>query len=204
METPLVGGCASQDDTVKDETMRIIAGRCRGLKLSTLPGLHTRPTADRVKEAVFSSLQADLPGAVMLDLFAGSGSIGLEALSRGAKEVYFIENDQAAYKVIQKNITMTPFAAQCHIVLSDAINALKELSERVIFDMIYIDPPYHSDLYEPVLKMLETQDILADQGIIVLESAKSSSFSINDKVFLQYKTKIYGDACITYLKKAEI
>lgn len=181
--------------------MRIIAGECRGLKLHTLKGQHTRPTGARVKEAVFSSLQARLPGAVVLDLFAGSGNIGIEALSRGAKEVYFVENNKSAFAIIKKNLAMTPFQEQGQLIFADGLNVLKELSGRVIFDIIYIDPPYQSDFYDRVLKIMETYDLVAKNGIIVLESAKSSSFSCNDKVFLHDKTKIYGDSRITYLKK---
>ena len=115
--------------------MRIIAGTARSMPLKTIEGKDTRPTTDRIKETLFNILQMDVPGSVFLDLFAGSGGIGLEAVSRGAKKAVFVENSKKAAACIQENIRFTKFTSSCDLKCMDALSALRMLERRYVFDI---------------------------------------------------------------------
>lgn len=179
--------------------MRIVAGRHRGLTLKAPSGTGTRPTADRVREAIFSSIQMRLPGARVLDAFAGTGAMGLEALSRGAREAVFCEQSSAAVKVLRSNIERADEGGQSILLRGDLVNLLASGRVQGPFDIIFLDPPYRAGLYEVVLDRINDGHFLAKDGLIVAESAKKALFSVNDKVFLVYKRKSYGDTTITYL-----
>ncbi len=182
--------------------MRIIAGENRGKTLKSVPGMKTRPTADRVKEAVFSSIDDRLYGSRFLDVFSGTGSIALEAVSRGAEEAVLLEKDMDALKVIQDNVTACRQNDRCTIMRGDSIASLNTLSRQgKQFDIIYVDPPYQGGLYEDVLKNIAEKSLLADEGIILLECAKNTSISIENSIFFIYKEKCYGDTCVLYVKK---
>lgn len=176
--------------------MRIITGTARGIKLNTLEGEATRPTAERIKEAVFSKLQFDIEGRRILDLFSGSGQLALEALSRGASEAVLIDNSAEAIKIIRENATKTKLLDICRIYRSDALDFIKRnKGER--FDIIFLDPPYSSQLYLPILNALIDFDMLKPTTILVCESDRE----IFDKTLLEkyeiIKTNKYGKTLIT-------
>ena len=182
--------------------MRIIAGENRGKKLKAVPGMKTRPTADRVKEAVFSSIDDRLYGSRFLDVFSGTGNIALEAISRGAEEAVLLEKDMDALKVIQDNVTACRQDNRCTIMRGDSFASLNTLSRQgKQFDIIYVDPPYQAGLYEEVLKNIADKDLLAQDGLILLECAKNTSLSIENSIFFIYKEKCYGDTCVLYVKQ---
>ncbi|NLM60586.1 MAG: 16S rRNA (guanine(966)-N(2))-methyltransferase RsmD [Clostridiales bacterium] len=148
--------------------MRIITGSQRGRKLVTLEGLHTRPTSEKVKEALFSIIQFEIEGRRVLDLFAGSGQLGLEALSRGARECVFVDNDRNAMRIIRENAEKCGFTDKSRFYQNDYTTVLKRSDEK--YDIILIDPPYASSYYDKSLKLISAFDILARNGIIVVES----------------------------------
>ena len=151
--------------------MRIITGEMRGRALRSLDGEHTRPTSEKVKEAMFSILQWDLEGRRVLDLFAGSGQLGLEAISRGAKECVFVENDRAALEIVRANVEKCRAADRSRLVFGDFENFLRRGEQ---FDIILIDPPYRSSFREKSLNLISEFDNLANHGIIMVESEQRS------------------------------
>ena len=136
--------------------MRIIAGTARSLPLKTIEGKDTRPTTDRIKETLFNIIQMDVPRASFLDLFAGSGAIGLEALSRGAEEAVFVENNKKAADCIEENIRFTKFTEESTLMRTDVLTALCQLEGRKYFDIVFMDPPYGKELEKEVLTYLAT------------------------------------------------
>lgn len=178
--------------------MRIIAGSARGLKLKTLDGLTTRPTADRVKEALFSSLSAKLTGSFVLDAFAGSGALGLEALSRGAASAVFIENNRDAFGVLRENIVRSRLERHADAKLCDVMAYIEKTSEK--FDIIFLDPPYASGLYE--LFLVKAEKKLKPDGIIVLEYEEKNAPVIPD-AFTVIKQKHYGRVHLSFLSGVE-
>ena len=182
--------------------MRIIAGENRGKKLKAVPGMKTRPTADRVKEAVFSSIDDRLYCSRFLDVFSGTGNIALEAISRGAEEAVLLEKDIDALKVIQDNVTACRQDSRCTIMRGDSFASMNTLSRQdKQFDIIYVDPPYQAGLYEEVLKNIAEKRLLAQDGLILLECAKNTSLSVENSIFFIYKEKCYGDTCVLYVKQ---
>ena len=131
--------------------MRIIAGTARSLPLKTIEGMDTRPTTDRIKETLFNMLQNDVPGCYFLDLFAGSGQIGLEAVSRGARYAVFVENNKKACACIEDNIHFTKFDRETKLLQSDVISAIRSMEGKYRFDVIFMDPPYRHEYEKEVL-----------------------------------------------------
>ena len=156
--------------------MRVIAGSARRLKLVTPEGNDTRPTQDRIKETLFNMIQMQVPGAVFIDLFSGSGGIGIEALSRGAKKAYFIENATGAYKCIMENIKTTHFEDVATVIKSDVVIGLRNIHEEEA-DIIFIDPPYHDDLYERTLMQLGSMSYVTVNTMIIIEAPLEMDFS---------------------------
>lgn len=151
--------------------MRIITGSARGIQLQTLEGeLITRPTTDRVKEALFSMLQFDIEGRRVLDLFAGSGQLGLEALSRGAAKAVFIDSSREAVDIILKNAAKTRLKDRCSVCATDFKSYLASFSGREKFDIIFLDPPYKSEYMREALELIEKNGILAVNGVAVCET----------------------------------
>lgn len=151
--------------------MRIISGTMRGTKLFTLEGENTRPTLDRVKEALFSKINYDLPGAIVLDLFSGSGALSLEALSRGAEMAYMCDASRDAIKVIKQNIEKTKTSAKIELLNCDYKKALNEfINKKIKFDIVFLDPPYKTDFAEESVDMILKSDLLNDNGMIILET----------------------------------
>ena len=147
--------------------MRVITGKARGVVLKTPDGMQTRPTSDRVKEALFSILQFELPGMAVLDLFGGTGQLGIEALSRGAARAVFVDAGEAACKIIKENLRRTKLESQAKVVRSDYLTYLKTTNEH--FDLILLDPPYAEVFLENSLNCISEIDILQTGGIIVTE-----------------------------------
>ena len=150
--------------------MRVITGSARGAKLKTLEGLATRPTSDRVKEAVFNIIQFEVEGRRVLDLFAGSGQLAIEALSRGASYAVLVDQNADAVKVIKDNLTKTKFDQQASVFQSDYLRFLS--TTRETFDIIFLDPPYAEKFLENALRKISEIDILSEGGIIVCERSR--------------------------------
>lgn len=156
--------------------MRVIAGSARRLKLVTPEGNDTRPTQDRIKETLFNMIQNQVPGSVFIDLFSGSGGIGIEALSRGATKAYFIENGAAPYKCIMTNLKTTHFEEDATVFKQDVVIALRNIHEKEA-DIIFMDPPYHGDLYERTLAQLEAMPYVTENTMIIAEGPRDMDFS---------------------------
>ncbi len=157
--------------------MRVIAGTARSLQLKTVPGMDTRPTTDRIKETLFNILAPELPGCVFLDLFSGSGGIGIEALSRGAQKAFFVDNSRSAVRVIQANLEHTRLENRAEVLACDVLSAIRRLEQRgILFDVIFMDPPYHMGLEQDVLSMLADSSILNEDTLVVVESALDTAF----------------------------
>lgn len=149
--------------------MRVITGTARGRKLKGLPGLDTRPTTDKVKESIFNIVQFDVEGRRVLDLFAGTGQLGIEALSRGAGRCVFVDQSREAVRVIRENVAHTGFEGQSRVQQGDAIFFLTSCRER--FGLALLDPPYASGLLDKALLKMAEIDIMMENGIIICESA---------------------------------
>lgn len=173
--------------------MRVIAGKARRLQLKTIEGLSTRPTQDRTKETLFNVLQPRIERAVFLDLFSGSGAIGIEALSREAKEAWFVENQKKACECIRQNLSHTHLEENAHVLQKDALAAIGWLEDRgIVFDLIFMDPPYDKDLEKDVLYRLEHSSICFEDTLIVVEASLSTDFSYAEEIGFQVqKEKCY-------------
>lgn len=183
--------------------MRIIAGIARSVPLVTPKGEETRPTTDRVKETLFNMLQGFVPEARILDLFAGSGQLGLEALSRGAKHSTFVERSEEAIKCIKTNIQKTKFISNSSVIRMDVFSALRALeTEGKTFDLIFMDPPYGKELEKQVLETLSVSNLLSDETLIIIETDKNIDFSYVEGLdYLIVKDKIYKSNRHIFLKK---
>ncbi|MBR4200235.1 MAG: 16S rRNA (guanine(966)-N(2))-methyltransferase RsmD [Oscillospiraceae bacterium] len=179
--------------------MRVITGTARGRKLLTPEGLDTRPTTDKVKEAVCSALQFDFPGANVLDLFAGSGQMGIEALSRGARRATFIDADNRALSCIRQNVKACGFADIAAVLKSDAVSFLQRTGER--FDIAFLDPPYRHDILPQILPILAEK--MQKNGIIVCEHEPECKLSQRILNFDLQKQKKYGKIMISVFRNPE-
>ena len=149
--------------------MRIISGKARGTKLYTLEGENTRPTLDRVKESIFSIIQSQIEGAKILDLFAGSGAIGLEFLSRGAEKAVLCDNSKQAINIIKKNIEKTHMEEQINLINADFENCLEKIKNEQ-FDIIYLDPPYATDYIHKAIQNIIKSNIITKESLIIVET----------------------------------
>ena len=154
--------------------MRIITGSAKGKKLVTLDGDATRPTSERIKEAIFSSLQFDIENRAVLDLFAGSGQMGLEALSRGAERAVFIDASREAMEIVKKNARSTGFFDKSHFLVSDFRNYIRKASGREHFDLVFIDPPYELKCCAEAAGLLAKSGLVIPGALVVLESGEES------------------------------
>ena len=179
--------------------MRVIAGTARGTVLKTPEGMLTRPTADRVKEAVFSILQFDLPGTRILDLFGGTGQLGIEALSRGAKSAVFVDASDKACVLIKENLRRCKMESDAKVIRADYLDYLQRCREN--FDIILLDPPYAEVFLENALKKLSEIDILQSGGIIVAERPVEKPLDMVLPGFSRSKDYKYGKTIITIYRK---
>ena len=167
--------------------MRVITGKARGRKLKTPENYDIRPTSDQVKESIFNIIQFDIEGRRVLDLFAGTGQLGIECLSRGAAEVVFIDQSREAVKIIRDNLKTCGLEAA--VLQMDAVSFLRGCGK---FDLIFIDPPYESSLYEEVLKIINSVDILSDGGIIICEARREKALPELEEPYRKAKEYNYG------------
>ena len=174
--------------------MRVITGSARGRRLKELEGMETRPTTDRVKEGLFSALQFDIEGRRVLDLFAGTGQLGIEALSRGAECAVFVERRRDALQVIRENLEACGMTEKARVVNGDAMSYLKS-GEK--FDLIFLDPPYASGLLEQALEEIVRFDICRRHGIIVAESAADKTLPPLAGPYALYREYRYGKIKLT-------
>ena len=184
--------------------MRVVAGSAKSLKLKTIEGMETRPTQDRIKETLFNMIQYDIPGSTFLDLFSGSGGIGIEALSRGAKEAYFVEKAKPALRCIRENLRYTKLDKKAQVLATDVNSAIRQLeTKNVTFDHIFMDPPYYKNMFIDALSSIDEADLLCDDGIIVVEHDTKEKFV--DKIGRLEKTryKKYGNTTLTFYKLEE-
>ena len=179
--------------------MRVITGKARGIVLKTPTGMATRPTADRVKEAIFNIIQFDVPAARVLDLFGGTGQLGIEALSRDAKSAVFVDEREDACKLIRENLKRTKMEELGRVIRSDYMSYLKRCREK--FDIILLDPPYAEVFLENSLKMITEIDILQSGGIIVTERPIDKELPWDFSGYERSKDYKYGRTLITIYRK---
>ncbi|MBS4804067.1 MAG: 16S rRNA (guanine(966)-N(2))-methyltransferase RsmD [Clostridium sp.] len=184
--------------------MRIIAGKARGRKLIPPETIETRPTLDRVKEAMFSIIQNYIQDAVVLDVFAGTGSLGLEAASRGAKEVYLVDKSNTTYPLLEKNIENLKFKDFCFPLNMDSYDALKILSKKEkVFDIIFIDPPYCKEMIPKAIEIIKENNMLDKDGIIVTKIDSIEEIYEGYKDIQNVKSKKYGNTTVCLYKYEE-
>jgi 16S rRNA (guanine(966)-N(2))-methyltransferase RsmD len=179
--------------------LRVISGTKRGVQLKTPSGMNTRPTADRVKEALFSILQFDLPGTKILDLFGGTGQLGIEALSRGASYAVFVDHNKDACATIKENLKRTDFLNNAAVLQADYLQYLRSTREK--FDIIFLDPPYAEVFLENSLKLITEIDILQSGGIIATERPTGKALLYDFPNFQRSKDYKYGNTIITIYRK---
>ena len=179
--------------------MRVITGKARGINLKTPEVQQTRPTTDRVKEALFSVIQFDVPGAKVLDLFGGTGQLGIEALSRGAKRAVFVDESEKACKLIRENLKRTRLEQEGTVLRGDYLAYLGRCTEK--FDIILLDPPYAEVFLENALKRITEIDILETGGIIVTERPVGKELPYDFEGYARSKDYKYGNTLITLYRK---
>lgn len=179
--------------------MRVITGKARGVVLKTPDGMKTRPTSDRVKEALFSIIQFDIPNANVLDLFAGTGQLGIEALSRDAKHAVFVDEQDEACKLVTENLKKTKLEASARVFHGDYEIFLKKCNEK--FDIIFLDPPYAEKFLENALNLITEIDILQSGGIIVTERPAGKELLLNFSGYTRSKDYKYSNTILTIFRK---
>lgn len=185
--------------------MRIIAGKARGRKLLSPENYETRPTLDRVKEAMFSIVQGYVPNGIVLDLFAGTGSLGLEAASRGAKEVHLIDKGAQTYPILKKNVENLKFVDNCFTYNMDSYAVLKTLAKKdKIFDLIFIDPPYCKEMIPEALNIIYENKMLDEDGIIVTKIDSMEEIYEGYKELVLVRSKKYGNTTVCFYKYTEV
>ena len=183
--------------------MRVIAGSARSLKLSAPKGLEVRPTTDRIKETLFNIIRDHIYDCCFLDLFCGSGAIGIEALSRGARSAVFADNSRVSCECTRNNLIHTKLDDRAEILCRDAVSAVDRLAvDRKRFDIIFMDPPYGRELEKELLVRSRICDILEDDGFIVIEADRDTDFDYTSECGLTvFREKCYGSNKHIFLKK---
>ena len=182
--------------------MRVISGTARGKKLKSPEGQDVRPTLDRIKEDMFNIIGPAIRGKKVLDLFAGSGALGIEALSRGAEVCYFVDNDKKSLSLTRQNLDSTQLASKARLLETDAENAIKKLSsEGLKFDYIFIDPPYNLRIAETTLQKLQKYNIIQENVYIIVESDKEEIMAERIDKLVKIKEKTYASTRIAILTK---
>lgn len=179
--------------------MRVITGKARGIQLKTPDGLKTRPTADRAKEALFSIIQFEIAGARVLDLFGGTGQLGIEALSRGASSVVFVDHGEDACRIIRENLRRTGFSESASVIRSDYLEYLNHCNDQ--FGIIFLDPPYAEVFLENALNRITEIDILQSGGIIIAERPFGKELVWDSEKLLRSKDYKYGKTLLTVFRK---
>ena len=177
--------------------MRVISGKYKGLEIKGHDIMGTRPTMDRVKESLFASIQRKVKGSVCLDLFAGTGALGIEALSMGAKSCYFVDSNKVAIKTLENNLNKLRVVEEYHTFLSSYDDALNSFKNKIKFDIVFLDPPYHLNLMNDAIKKIIEYDLLNDDGLIVCEYEEGNI----DCDLTILKNKKYGSKNISVYQK---
>ncbi|MGL4773879.1 MAG: 16S rRNA (guanine(966)-N(2))-methyltransferase RsmD [Clostridium sp.] len=184
--------------------MRIIAGKAKGRKLIPPATMETRPTLDRVKEAMFSMIQGYMMNSVVIDVFAGTGSLGLEAASRGAKEVYLVDKSPVTFPLLKENVENLKFQDFCTPLNMDSYDALRMCAKKgVKFDVIFIDPPYCKEMIPEALKIIKELSLLAEDGIIVTKIDSIEEIYEGYENIKQTRSKRYGNTTVCFYKELE-
>lgn len=183
--------------------MRVISGSARGKKLNSLEGLETRPTLDRVKEALFNIIQFDLKETVVLDLFSGSGALAIEALSRGAKNAVLCDKSQKAVQIINENLINTRLKSKAYVINKDYTIALNKLKkENIKFDIVFLDPPYKTDFALKSLEFIIENNLLNENGLIIIETNdKNKIEELKKYKDINVDTRKYGSVLIIFIRK---
>lgn len=182
--------------------MRVIAGTAGSLPLKAPEGMDTRPTTDRIKETLFNIIQGQVPGSIFVDLFSGSGGIGIEALSRGARHAYFVENGKNAAACIQENLKFTRFTERATLLRQDVLSALSLIPEQEA-GIIFMDPPYQSGLERDVLSALSRQRYVTENTLIILEAERDKPFDFLEEAgYTLVREKNYKTNKHLFLRKA--
>jgi 16S rRNA (guanine(966)-N(2))-methyltransferase RsmD len=183
--------------------MRVISGTAKGTNLYSLEGNNTRPTLDRVKEALFNIIQLDLQDALILDLFSGSGALAIEALSRGAKQAVLCDNSKDAIDIINKNLEKTHLKQKAVVIKDDYIKALEYLQEKYQFDFIFLDPPYAKDFVKNAVKEIINLNLLRKDGTIIIETDDEERIlnEIKDGNIYVCDLRKYGRAKLIFLNR---
>lgn len=188
--------------------MRVISGRARGTTLHSIESISTRPTLDRVKESLFNIIQDKISDAVVLDLFAGSGALAIEALSRGAKKAYLCDNSKEAVHMIKNNLEKTKYLDKAEIYNTDYMEALEKAKyQNIKFDLIFLDPPYQTSLAVNALKEINKKAMLSENGIIVIETDDQErvlkEIEGANTEYIVYDLRKYGRAHLIFLRRKE-
>lgn len=184
--------------------MRVVAGTAKRLPLKTVPGLETRPTTDRIKETLFNMLQNDIYDCRFLDLFSGSGAIGIEALSRGASFAAFAENNRRAVECIKENLKFTKLEERAQVMPCDAISAIHKLEGQEPFDIVFMDPPYNLEWERRVLEAFTDSSCITEDTLIIVEASKETDFSYLVSIgYIIEKYKEYKSNAHVFIKRAE-
>lgn len=184
--------------------MRVIAGIAKGHKLKSPRNLAIRPTSDRVKESIFNIIQNKVNESVVVDLFAGTGNLGIESLSRGARKVFFIDQSKYSIAIIKENLENVKLMAGAEVMHLDAIAAIKKLAiQNVKADLIFMDPPYFKGLIEPTLENIATYGLLNEGGLVVVEHDKGVAISDTIKHLTKFRRNQYGNTSISFYKNGE-
>lgn len=182
--------------------MRVIAGSARRLLLKTPEGMETRPTQDRIKETLFNILQDDVPGCRFLDLFAGSGAIGIEALSRGAAEAVFVDSGKKPVMCIKDNLVHTKLDTKGIVLCQDVNSAILSLDSGDVFDIVFMDPPYNQGFEENALKTLKNSNIINEDSLIIIEASLETKYDYIDGLgYSLIKEKQYKTNKHIFLKR---
>lgn len=182
--------------------MRVIAGTARSMPLKTIKGMEIRPTTDKTKETLFNVLQMEVPDCRFLDLFSGSGSIAIEALSRGAAHAVLVEQNKKALLCIQENLTFTKVADRAEVYGCEALTALRRMEGSEVFDIIFMDPPYGQELEREVLEELADSALADEDTVIVVEASLDTDFSYLGALGYEiYKRKTYKTNQHVFLRK---
>jgi len=183
--------------------MRVITGKARGRNLLAVEGLTTRPTLAQTKQSIFNAIQFDIEGRRVLDLFAGTGQMGIEALSRGAEHCVFVDSYGAAIRVIRENLKHTGLEAQSEVVQTDYVNALSRFTPGQ-FGLIFLDPPYEQGILQDALRRIAERELLAVGGLIVCEGQKGEPMPEGAPGLSLYRTYLYGRTAVTlYVRRSE-
>lgn len=186
--------------------MRVVAGEYKGRKLVTVPSKSTRPTSDKVKESLFNRLGPYFDGGTVLDLFAGSGGLGIEALSRGANQAIFVDKDHQAIQKVKENIKALGLEASTEVYRNDAFRAIKALHKRgIVFDYIFLDPPYYKGYYQKLLLEIDKYEITNQETLLVLEHDTSEALPERLAGFIKTRSERYGGTiAISFYRRGDV